>query len=191
MILYRHQAGQTYMKRFDTKQSSSCIQNYLVLGRTWDGATFSPSYFDSASLVEGIVFGSGQHGLQELPIEAVGNTWWPCILSNHVQIPWIWVRCEPLILDGSCPWKTHISRVRVFDGAGNPIPIGLPSPQPPPPATAPPPPAWLISSTVQIEELEEETFNFQIDERYCNALCIKSFHLHLHLQHLRLRLQLG
>jgi hypothetical protein len=49
----------------------------------------------------------------------------------------------------------------------------------------------LISSTVQIEELEEETFNFQIDERYCNALCIKSFHLHLHLQHLRLRLQLG
>jgi len=124
------------------------------------GWSYFQWYFDPASLVEGVVFGSGHHGGQELPIElnrAVGNTWWPCILSNQVQIPWIWVRCEPLILDGSRPWKTHISRVRVFDGAGNPIPIGTPSPQPPPPATAPPPPAWLISSTVQIEELEEET----------------------------------
>lgn len=69
-----------------------------------------------------------------------------------------WARCEPLVDQDSRPWRTNRSRVRVFDAAGNAIPMLMHSevpwsPQPPPPATPPPP--WMTETTVRIEELEE------------------------------------
>jgi hypothetical protein len=79
--------------------------------------------------------------------------WWPCILSKQVEVPYVFVRFEPVILDGSQLWQTRISRVMVFDEAGNATPklvhYQFP-PTPPPPASLPPPPTWLTETTVVI-----------------------------------------
>jgi len=115
-------------------------------------------YFHPSMLMEGVVYGDGQHANQqsEIPQHMVLHSqWYPAIFSNRMEGVLLWVRCEPLILGDSRPWQTHVSRLRLFDGAGNPIPL-LPRFQPPPPPY--PPPTWnQPSSTVVIEEVEEPT----------------------------------
>ena len=115
-------------------------------------------YFHPSMLMEGVVYGDGQHANQqsEIPQHMVLHChWYPAIFSNPMEGVLLWARCEPLIIANSHPWQTHVSRLRLFDGAGNPIPL-LPRFQPPPPPY--PPPTWnQPSSTVVIEEVEEPT----------------------------------
>ena len=133
--------------------------------RRTDGTTSIASYFNEESLLEGLVFGNGCHANQkeEIPQQRqMDNHWWPAILSCQIEDPWVLVRCDALINQFARPRQTHISRLRVFDKAGNVSPMIShcrfpPSPPPPPPATPPPFPTWLTETTVEIEELEEET----------------------------------
>jgi len=126
---------------------------------TGNGWTNFHSYFKPACLLEGIVFGNGQQGNRVRPLPDtvdLDNYWWPCIMSDLVCGEVGWVRCEPLIYQGSRPWRTHVTRLMVFDAAGNAVPIlhygRPPSIPPPPPSTQP---TWMTTSTVEIEELEE------------------------------------
>ena len=122
------------------------------------GWTNFKSNFGPSMLLEGVVYGDGQHANQqsEIPQHMVLHCqWYPAIFSTRMEGVLLWARCEPLIIANSHPWQTHVSRLRLFDGAGNPIPL-LPRFQPPPPPY--PPPTWnQPSSTVVIEEVEEPT----------------------------------
>ena len=85
--------------------------------------------------------------------------------SLHVQICFAWLffsehallglvlSVHLLLCIALCPWHTHINRLRVFDRAGNAIPRR--SPQPPPPTFRPLPPIRLVTSTVEISEVDD------------------------------------
>jgi hypothetical protein len=104
--------------------------------------------------------------------------WWPCILSKQVEVPYVFVRFEPVILDGSLLWQTRISRVMVFDEAGNATPklvhYQFP-PTPPPPASLPPPRTWLTETTVVIHE------SAIMSPSGCSANVLKLFWMRWHL----------
>ena len=110
-------------------------------------------YFEPSMLLEGVVYGDGQHSSQEAEIPqhmVLHSQWYPAIFSNRMEGVLLWVRCEPLIVGNSRPWQTHISRLRLFDEAGNPVPLL------PPPSYPPPPPWNQPPSTVVIEEEVDE-----------------------------------
>ena len=106
-----------------------------------------------------IVFADGTPQSQASPYTShEAGCWWPVLAIYYdTSCTAIVAFCQAQALSLSRPYETHPTRVEWLPPPGAPPPQG-PAPPPPPPSPPPPqPPAYVIHSSVTIEEVFSDT----------------------------------